>query len=71
MASEGCDIQHGERQKTKHHLITSVPLVWEAFNSPDLRSSQEVALGIYSAWDRPNYSLLLKRIYSYAKATLL
>jgi len=33
MASEGCDVWHGERQKVKHRWMTSVPLVWEAFNS--------------------------------------
>lgn len=41
----------------KHQLMTLIPLLWEAFNSPNLGNSKKVPLGIASCWDRPDYDL--------------
>lgn len=39
--------EEGKRQSITY-LMTLIPLVWEAFNSPSLGNSEDVLLGIVS-----------------------
>lgn len=52
------------KDKTKQHLISSISLVWEAFNSPNLGNSKEVPLSVASSWDGSEYGLYVRSTYS-------